>query len=415
MDDASRRYLGWVLIGLTVALGSSACSSSETPSGPEPTQDGGPDVSAEASTDVATEEAATDAASDADAPFVVEDVKDEALCGGQCIVSLCVDGGCVECTSNAHCGGGLPPRCDTSTHTCVECVSGPTDNCAKGKYCTAGMTCVPGCKSNGSCASGLCNAKHECEPCTDDTECSGGNVCGTGVCRPACTTAGQCGDAGLDCCGGHCVDTAADIGNCLGCGMACSAVQFCGTGGCAAVALSNVCANSKTTKLLNGQAADDASNAVIQNGLTSVCSPAPIASSASQEMPGIINPSTGQSVIGPGNLITATGGYIVEKLVKFLDSVGATPIQLVQGDIQWEYHTRIETGGGADASVLGPVVASIPYTQITDSHDLFLLEMARNPSTGTLVLIAFGQTYQGTAAAALYFASTVLPNRATYD
>jgi hypothetical protein len=206
-----------------------------------------------------------------------------------------------------------------------------------------------------------------------------------------------------------------DIGHCGSCSIACDGSQFCGTNGCAAATFANICANTKTTKLLNGLAPDDEANDVIQRGITSTCSPAPTAASAMQTLPGFINPSTGQPVAGAGNLLTITGGYVVQKLVKYLDSIAATPIHLVAGADQWEYRGRGPREAGVDAEDSNdPLVASIPYDQATSSHDLFLLELIRDPTSGTLVFIVFGQEAESTAAGAWFFANELLPNRANY-
>jgi len=399
-----RWYLSGAVVSLALGIG---CSSSDG-SGPEPRADSGPNP------DVSMSDAAEGAPPDSNEPETVADVRDEAVCGGACIVSLCVEGACVECTLDAHCGAGKP-RCDVTSHTCVECVGGPTDNCPAGQYCSAEHHCLQGCKNNAACSSGVCNAIRECEPCENDGECSQARVCGTGICRPACTTAQDCGDAGLDCCNGHCVNTAIDVGHCGSCTIACNGSQFCGTNGCAGVSISNICANGKTTKLLDGLAADDASNDVIQNGLASICSPPPMTESSMQNLPGLINLTTGQPVAGSGNLLTVTGGYVVQKLVKYLDSVGATPIYLVAAANEWDYRGRAPREGGVEGDgSADPVIASIRYDQVTPSHDLFLVELVRDPTSGTLALIVFGQEAQSTAAGAWFFANEMLPNRANY-
>jgi hypothetical protein len=273
-----------------------------------------------------------------------------------------------------------------------------------------------GCTSNDSCVSGACT-NHECEHCQNDLECGAGHVCGSGVCAPGCSLQVACA-TGSDCCGGHCVSLARDILHCGGCANACASSQFCGTTGCTVVSIANICGNGQTTKLLNSYPADNDSNAVLQAGLTSQCVPPPSADQIAQTSPGPINTGTGQPVAGGGDLITVAGGFFVQLVVNYLDEAGITPIYLGRLDQNyWRFYRR---GGGADAGADGgaadSVVAEIAWTDSTETRDIILIELVRDPASGTLVLIAFGQRAESTAAAARYVATQMLPvaNRSTY-
>ncbi len=305
-----------------------------------------------------------------------------------------------------------------ASHTCVACLFGSGDNCAVDQYCTANFTCVPGCKGDTSCASGACNANHECERCLNDLECGADHVCGTGTCGPRCNVPNDC-SVGFDCCDNHCVDLGRDVRHCGACASSCPNTQFCGAGGsnasCMGVLIANVCANTKTTRILDGLPLDDAAGAILQDGVVASCAPSPAASSAAQNVPGPLNPSTGQPVAGGGNLLTATGGYVVQKVVAYLDSVGATPVRLTPGASQWEYRGPATAGdAGADAGA-GPIIGSIAYNQVTHSHDYIVVELVRDPLSGTLVLIVFGTEPESTTAGAYYVAKHMLPNRASFD
>jgi hypothetical protein len=324
--------------------------------------------------------------------------------------------GAPACTGDLQCQGGTW-RCDLGSHTCVPCLPGVTDNCPAGQYCTSGFTCVPGCKGNNDCTSGACT-NHECDHCQNDNECAGGNVCGTTVCAPSCTGPSGCAN-GFDCCTGHCTDLARDIRHCGGCGSACDANQFCGSSGCDLVTIANVCDNAATTKVLNTFTADSASNAVIQAGLVANCTPVPTTGSIQQADGGLINPTTGQPVAAGGNLLTVAGGYYVHKVVDYLDRMRITPVYLFQnGTDYWRYYRR---GGGTDAGADGgssdALVAEMAWTDSSTTHDLIAIELVRDPASGTLVLIAFGQYAESTAAAAAYVANQMLPvaNRSSYD
>jgi hypothetical protein len=358
-----------------------------------------------------------DASSDvADAGNASSDASDASPCG-PCPSGLCLEGGiCAACTGDLQCQGGAS-RCNLDTYSCVPCLPGATDNCPAGQYCTSQFACVPGCKGSSDCSSGACT-NHECEHCQNDLECAGGNVCGTTVCAPACAGPAACAN-GFDCCTGHCVDLTRDIRHCGTCGSPCSGSQFCGSAGCESVTIANVCDNATTTMVLDSYPTDTAANAVIQASLVANCTPPPTTGSSQQASGGPINPQTGQPVAGGGDLITIAGGYYVHKLVNYLDQQGVTPVYLAQGvNDFWRYYKR---GGGADAGSDGgapdSLVAEMAWTDSTASHDLILIELVRDPASGTLVLIAFGQHAESTAAAASYVANQMLPiaNRSSYD
>lgn len=106
--------------------------------------------------------------------------------------------------------------------------------------CTAGETCTP----TEACHAGVtaCDANDQ-PTCTmgralpEGTDCGQGNVCAQGACVPPC-------DAGLERCGGQCVDTETSNDHCGQCGMTCDASSTCAAGTCkpgAAVAASGTC------------------------------------------------------------------------------------------------------------------------------------------------------------------------------
>lgn len=102
-------------------------------------------------------------------------------CQNACSATL----GCVECASNADCGGGRPICVRGS---CEECSA--TADCGTGQACyTRDFSCHPACSSNADCndpGQDLCDTKTgACVGCLTNTDCGGG--------RPICDgTTGQC-------------------------------------------------------------------------------------------------------------------------------------------------------------------------------------------------------------------------------
>jgi hypothetical protein len=111
---------------------------------------------------------------------------------------------------------------------------------------------------------------------------------------------------------------------------------------------------------------------------------------------------------GTDTLLTVAGGTFVQKTVQYLDLIGATPIYLIaqSATSSWQYVSR---------AAGGPVVAQVPYSSFSPTHDILLIELVRDPTSGTPVLIAFGQEAESTAAAAWFLAHEIIPNRASYD
>jgi hypothetical protein len=161
----------------------------------------------------------------------------------------CVGAGC-PCTDRC-----LDPRYAKCVDgRCAECTVTP-DSCGLGRFCVGGTPgaapdsglstvneCAPGCSSDEACAAltsaPFCDvARHQCVACRRDDECTAGGLnrgcTAAGVCADRCTEdGGTCPDLVSKCCGGFCVDTAADPFNCSGCGAACAAGDVCCNSAC---------------------------------------------------------------------------------------------------------------------------------------------------------------------------------------
>ncbi len=180
-------------------------------------------------------------------------------------------GRCVTCTTDAHCSGSTP-RCDTSSNTCVACLTGRdcadparpvcdsmTHTCRGCAPGTAAADCTePGvtacatsganagrcvqCASNRDCRSGVCDlATNTCVGCTSNADCAGAMpICDTArrMCRPclssspsdcsaptpACATMGrdagrcvQCTTANMTACTGATPVCDPDSNRCVAC------------------------------------------------------------------------------------------------------------------------------------------------------------------------------------------------------
>jgi hypothetical protein len=302
--------------------------------------------------------------------------------------------------------GVAPPPCPQcssgyclATGECVECLANP-DTCAEG-HCGPDNTCVPGCNGGNTCASGKCVAQ-SCQSCVDDSECSNGKLCGSGSCAAPCGDGTSC--AG-ECCGARCVDTTRDVNHCGACDAACDAGEFCGASGCVRAIVANLCRTPKMAVVLNGIDVDNAAAGRMRAAIAAECSPVPALRTVSQSTTDLFNPATGQPVAGGGELLVLAGGSFGHTHVGYLEKKRIAPIYATQTDGNMLEFRQ----SGSDN-----VVMSTPYASVTPSHDFFVIQMARDPKTGTTTVMAYGFFDAGTRAAAWYFENELMPSLPTF-
>jgi hypothetical protein len=259
------------------------------------------------------------------------------------------------------------------------------------------------------CASGVCDTNGDCKPCVKDDECTAGKVCNAGTCGPRCGDGGVICTGNLVCCSEHCIDATRDPQHCGACGTTCSANQFCGnasTPACKDTLLRNLCNTKKATFLLDGLSDDDASSNVMKNAIVSLCVPAPMVASVSQSTSTAINNTTGQPLVGGGDMLVAAGGDSTQLLVKYLETSRTSPVyNETDGVTQLQWKRRGGAADGGDA-----VIVTVDLTTITPTSDYFLAEVVKDPISGTFSLIVYGVESPGTRAGAFYFGNVILPN-----
>jgi hypothetical protein len=343
-------------------------------------------------------------------------------------------GGVEPGPGGAGAGGG--PECPgcvsgfcLSDGTCVECLPA-NDHCPQGQYCTDTNECEPGCKADGtSCASGICDAEHNCTNCINDTECLPGMLCGAGKCTDPCIVEGQTAtcDAALLCCSEHCVDVQTDSNHCGACGSACENGDFCGVSDCSGAGgaggasgsepcvtcqptvLGNVCAVSQVIVLLdtakNPSDGNRKPGRAIGHALSESCASKPTYSEAEQDSVDALNLTTGRPVSNSGELLVVAGGPFFMNLEGYLEEQRISRLYLnVVGNEKTEFRRSSD-----DA-----VVVSLPVDGEHLQHDFFIVQFSRDPDSGSLVLNAQGFWLSGTVAAAYLLTNQALPNVATY-
>jgi hypothetical protein len=259
------------------------------------------------------------------------------------------------------------------------------------------------------CASGVCDLNGDCKPCVKDGECTGGKVCNAGTCGPRCGDGGVICTSNLVCCSEHCVDATRDPQHCGACSTTCAANQFCGnasTPACKDTLLRNLCNTKKATFLLNGLPEDEEASDVMKNAIMSLCMPVPTLVSVPQSTSTAINTTTGQPLVGGGDMLVAAGGDSTQLLVRYLETSRTSPVyNESDGATQLQWKRRGGAADGGDA-----VIATVDFSTITPTHDYFLAEVVKDPISGTFSLIVYGIESPGTRAGAFYFANVILPD-----
>lgn len=410
---AHTKDLYLVLLAAFGLMGLSGCSthsSDDSKDAADRSQDeanaAGPDAGSADPSNLEDAAVAYDAGVDAKLDGPNPDAEADAASCPSCPAGRCSrDSTCIECSADLPCQN-TSLKCDTVHHTCVACLPS-ADDCPTGRYCASNFACVRGCKDSASCSSGHCNASHECDRCLTDLECGAERVCGMFGCGAACTSAGDC-SGGAPCCDGRCTDTQRDIAHCGGCGLACSESQFCGRKGCTGVALGKVCESAQGALVLSGLSGDAAESALLLSALESGCSPAPALSTVDQSQTNLLNPVTGQPVAGGNQLLVTLGSIYRNNLVSYIETNRIAPVYLVPlpGD---EPAFEFRHSGSGQVLLHGTQAGE------NASHAHFLLQIVRDPPSGTLIVSAYGYWAEGTVAARSYLTHQVLPALSTYS
>ncbi len=124
------------------------------------------------------------------------------------------------------------PVCDVASGRCVGCRTAP-DSCPPDQHCDgASSRCLAGCRADEGCATPdagssrlRCDTStHSCVQCVTDEHCPTGNLCVGSLCVMGCTDNRGC-PGGQTCCGGACVDTSANLAHCGACNTRCNATN----------------------------------------------------------------------------------------------------------------------------------------------------------------------------------------------
>jgi hypothetical protein len=115
------------------------------------------------------------------------------------------------------------------------------------------------------------------------------------------------------------------------------------------------------------------------------------------------DPVSGRPITGPGDTLVAGGGYFGQTGVAYMENHG---LALVGGTSAGNSYLKNPKTNA--------YIFNVPSTTLTASHDYVVIELSVEPVSGSLCLFGYGFTGQGTAAAAYYFQTNIITNRATF-
>ena len=217
-----------------------------------------------------------------------------------------------------------------------------------------------------------------------------------GQCAAGCTGTTGC-QANETCCNStYCSNLAKDPQNCGACGTACTGKQFCTSSACKDALIQNVCANANATIVQDNFDTDKEAGTTLQAGLAAACPQAQIGTIL-EGANGSMDPQNGRPTLGPNNTYVASGGAFGQKAVWYMNGAKNAPVYTIDNSQQIAFIRSSDNG----------TIVQTPLSALTAHHDYFLIYVAPEPVSGTLVFAVYGLYGPGTTAGAFYWKNTM--------
>jgi hypothetical protein len=211
---------------------------------------------------------------------------------------------------------------------------------------------------------------------------------------------------GSGCCEGECkaLNTQTDCGVC---GNTCNMGDFCDGSQCNTPTYPNFCANSSVYVIYDGITGDDHAADVMASTITANCPSTVMVQTANQTDATLVDQTTGRPLAGTGVTYVLGGGPFPNRPLRYLERTQKITKIYFDAPNGITYYWRDRTG---------TAVATMPGSQCGPHADQFLIELATDPTSGTLTLAGYGACPggKGTLAAAWYYANVMLPNKMQY-
>jgi hypothetical protein len=168
--------------------------------------------------------------------------------------------------------------------------------------------------------------------------------------------------------------------------------------------VANMCELALATALLDGAPPDDRAAADVLSALSEHCPAPPATRALDQLRADVINPTDGRIVVSGGELLVLAGGPYFNRAAGFLERDRSAPV----------YNAGAQPAIEFVRSADGAVVGSSTFPESTPSHDMIVIQVARERITGTLALMLYGFHPNGTLAAAWHFVHVMAPDLGSY-
>jgi len=176
---------------------------------------------------------------------------------------------------------------------------------------------------------------------------------------------------------------------------------------CHDTTLAHVCSLPRVAVVLDGQEGNETPSRAMAAAMAAQCKPAPTVREVSQTVPDALNPASGRPISGAHELLVAGGSSFYARLLGYVDDNGISPVRDVfVSDTRLLEFTNAKTG---------EILVSRGLDEPNDSHDFFVIQLMRDPITGSIVLNAEGFWESGTVAAAYFFQHGMLTNLSAFD
>ena len=164
-----------------------------------------------------------------------------------------------------------------------------------------------------------------------------------------------------------------------------------------------LCGFKALTVVQDSLPADDYAGGRLQVVLANTCTNGQTQRTVSQDMAGILDPTTNRPLLATDDLALVGGGDAYQRVNAYFLTTSVWPIVATMGATTFTWSDRSD----------GTEIFTAPYSSLTGTHDYGIVLLARDPVGGASMLTAWGTGAPGTVAAAYLFETMIAPALST--